>query len=236
MAGHSKWKNIQHRKGAQDKKRAKAFQIASKEIQIAMQQGGTDPSNNAALRTAIDKAKASNVPKDNIQRLLDKGNKDKTSYQEIIYEAYAPGGIALIIECLTDNINRTVSKVKAQLTKKGGTLATSGSVLYLFERKGQIIFESDKTEDELMELAINNDATNFESENNMFIVETEPKKWLDMVKALNEFGINEFLKNEISRVPLSEVEIDDEKRAKLEILIESLEDIDDVSSVFSNAA
>lgn len=236
MAGHSKWKNIQHRKGAQDKKRAKAFQIASKEIQIAMQQGGTDPSNNAALRTAIDKAKASNVPKDNIQRLLDKGNKDKASYQEIVYEAYAPGGIALIIECLTDNINRTVSKVKAQLTKKGGTLATSGSVLYLFERRGQIIFESEKTEDDLMELVINNEATNFEAENNMFIIETEPKKWLDMVKSLNEFGINEFLKNEISRVPLSEVEIDDEKRMKLDILIESLEDIDDVSSVFSNAS
>lgn len=235
MAGHSKWKNIQHRKGAQDKKRAKAFQIASKEILIAIQSGGNDLSNNASLRLAVDKAKAANVPKDNIQRLLDRGNKDKTDYQEIVYEGYASGGVAIIIECLTDNINRTVSKVKSTLTKKGGQMATSGSVLYLFETKGQIIVSDDKPEDDVMMVALENEATNFEAMDGAYLIETEPKNWMPMVKALKEFGYEEFLQSEIARVPVSTVSLSDEKNEKLEMLIDELEDLEDVSAVFTNA-
>lgn len=234
MAGHSKWKNIQHRKGAQDKKRAKAFQIASKEIIVAMQNGGTDLSNNPRLKLAIDKAKAANVPKDNIQKLIDKSNKDKTNYSEIIYEGYAPGGVAIIIDCLTDNVNRTVSKVKATLTKKGGQLATTGAVSYLFETKGIIIVDNSINEDKVMEVALNNDAINFESEDEIYIIETSPKNWQKTSEAIKELGYKEFIRSEIARVPSSTVSLDETKREKVENLIEELEDLEDVSYVTTN--
>ena len=234
MAGHSKWKNIQHRKGAQDKKRAKAFQIASKEILVAIQGGGNDPLKNPRLKLAIDKAKAANVPKDNINKLLNKSNKDKTNYSELTYEAYAPGGVAMLIDCLTDNVNRTVSKVKAVLTKNGGSLATNGAVSYQFSTKGIIELDKSIDEEKVMEKAIELEAENFEVFEDYYLVTTTPKNWQKVNEKLKEIGYQEYLDSGIKKVSENKISLDNPKQEKLDKLIDLLLEIEDVSEVYTN--
>ena len=234
MAGHSKWANIQHRKGAQDKKRSKIFQKISKEIQVAMKKG-TDPDKNPSLRLIIEKAKAANMPKDNIEKLLSKGNKDTSDWKEVTFEGYGPGGVALLVECLTDNNNRTVANIKTIFNKRGGNLGTSGSVSYLFEMKGIIVLDSSEYDEEdimmkVMELPI----LDFRNEGDVLIIETEPNKLLEVKDSLQKQDIKNFLTSEVSKLATSKVALNDEQANKLHKLIDALEDDDDVSQVHTN--
>lgn len=236
MAGHSKWANIKHKKGAQDAKRSKIFQKLSKEIMIAMADGSNNPEENAKLRLAVEKAKSENMPNDNIKRLLEKADKDTSSWQEITYEGYGPGGVAVLVECLTDNINRTASSVKSNFTKGNGNLGTNGSVSYLFETKGIIVLDSTiYSIDNIMEIALEADILDLREEEDVIIIETSPSKLIETKELLINKGIVEFLSSEVSKIAQSEIELDDITQEKLDKLIDLLEDNDDVQSVHTNA-
>ncbi len=236
MAGHSKWANIKHKKGAQDAKRGKIFQKITKEMQIAIKEGGPDPDMNPKLRMVIEKAKAANMPNDNIERNLSKANKDTSDWQEITYEGYGPGGVAVLVNCLTDNINRTAASVKSDFTKGNGNLGTNGSVSYLFETKGMLVLDGEKYDaDEVMMLALETDVLDIKDEDGVIVIETEPAKFIEVKEFLESNDITEFLTSEVSKVASSVIELDDDTQDKLDRLIERLEDNDDVSDVFTNA-
>ncbi len=236
MAGHSKWANIKHRKGAQDAKRSKIFQKVSKEIIVAIKEGGNDPTTNARLRLAIDKAKSVNVPNDNIKKLLDKSNaKDASNYSEITYEGYGPEGVAILVECLTDNVNRTAPLVKSTFSKNNGNLGTNGSVSYMFELKGILVFDSTKYNmEELMDFSLQQDILDFKEEEGVVIVEINPSNFLSIKDKYIEAGYDEFIESEVTKVSDINVELTEEKIEKVERLINALEDIDDVQAVYSN--
>ena len=233
MAGHSKWANIQHRKKAQDNKRGKVFTKAIREITVAAKLGGPDISSNSRLRLAISKANSSNVPKDTVERAIKKalGDKDQ-NIQEITYEGYGPNGIAVIMECLTNNKNRTVSELRHVLSKHGGSLGTKGSVLHLFKKVG-IIKVLDTTEDELLSHMENIDLIDFEIIKDGCILFTDPNKLFEIKKYFEEKSI--MVENEeITMDPITLINIDNMQQEKILNLSDKLEEIDDVQNIYMN--
>jgi len=236
MSGHSKWSTIKRKKGALDAERGKIFQKLAKEIYVAAKSGDADPANNAALRMVVEKAKAENMPKSNIQNAIDKakakGNTE--NYEAIRYEGYGPGGMAIMIDCLTDNKNRTASFVRSSLTKKGGNLGTDGSVSYLFNRKGLIILDKKYDEDELMTFVLELDIEDFKVEEDGYVIETASENFLNVKDELEKNNYNEFIMSEVTYVPTNYMTLDEETMEKAVSLIETLEDIDDVQNVYHN--
>jgi len=237
MAGHSKWANIQHRKKAVDAKRGKIFTRINRELTVAAKEGGGDPDSNPRLRLAVDKANAANMPKDNIERAIKKatGDLEGVSYEEIRYEGYAQGGVAVMVECMTDNRNRTVAEVRHAFAKHGGNLGTDGSVAYLFSKLGVLNFAPGTPEDEVMEVALDAGADDIETaEDGSIEVTTAPEAFSDVVAAMEAAG----LKPENAEVTMrasTEVALDVETGQKVLKFLDLLEDLDDTQDVYSNA-
>ena len=236
MSGHSKWSTIKHKKGAADQERGAIFQKLTKELYMAAKNGDTDPNNNSALRLVIEKCKAENMPKSNIESALNKAkNKNsKEDYEAIRYEGYAPSGIALMIDCLTDNKNRTASFVRSTLSKRGGNLGTDGSVSYLFERKGIIVLDKEYNEDKLLEDILECDILDFINEEEGYTIYTEPTKLIETKEYLESKNYNKFIMSEVTFVPTNYITLDDEQATKVLNLIEALEDLEDVQNVYHN--
>jgi YebC/PmpR family DNA-binding regulatory protein len=236
MAGHSKWANIQHRKGAQDKKRGKLFTKLIRHVTVAAR-GGDDLDSNAALRLAVDKAKAQSLPKDKIAAAIKRGsgNIDGDDYEEITYEGYGPGGVAVMVECMTDNRNRTVADVRHAFSKFGGNLGADGSVAYMFNKVGLFTFPPGTDEDTLMEAAIEAGAEDVVVDNDASIeVLTSPSEFEAVQTALNNAGLTAEL-GEITMRSSVSTELDEGGASSMIKLLEVLEDLDDVQDVFSNA-
>lgn len=237
MAGHSKWANIQHRKKAQDAKRGKIFTRINRELSVAAREGGSDPDTNPRLRLAIDKANAANMPKDNIERTIKKaaGELEGVNYEELRYEGYAPGGVAVMIECLTDNRNRTVAEVRHAFTKHGGNLGTDGSVAYLFSKVGVLNFPPGTDEDQVMEVAVDAGADDVVSEDDGSIeVLTTPESFAAVAAAMEAAGL-QAANTEITMRASSEVAVDVDTGCKVLKFLDRLEDLDDTQDVYSNA-
>ena len=236
MSGHSKWATIHRKKGLIDAARGKVFQKIAKELYVAAKSGTPDPDQNASLRMVVEKAKAANMPKDNIQKAIDKakGAGENEHYDQIRYEGYGPQGVAVMVDCLTDNKNRTASFVRSTFTKKGGNLGTDGSVSYMFERKGSIVIPNKYDEDEVMLTSLDNGAVDVENDGENYNITTTPEDMLKVKDALSQIGVEEFLESEVTYIPNMEVEVDDEHKEKVLELIEQLEDLDDVQSVYFN--
>jgi YebC/PmpR family DNA-binding regulatory protein len=237
MAGHSKWANIQHRKKAVDTKRGKVFTQINRVLTVAAKEGGGDPDSNPALRLAIDKANAANMPKDNIERAIKKatGDLDGVVYEELIYEGYAPGGVAVMVECLTDNRNRTVAEVRHAFTKYGGNLGTDGSVAYLFEKIGVMNFAPGTSEDDVMEVALEAGADDIVTGDDSSIeVVTSPEAFTGVLEAMRAAELDPE-NSEITQRASLEVELDVESGEKVLRFLDALEDLDDTQDVFSNA-
>ncbi|MEM8816773.1 MAG: YebC/PmpR family DNA-binding transcriptional regulator [Pseudomonadota bacterium] len=237
MAGHSKWANIQHRKGAQDKKRGKLFTKLIREITVAAKMGGGDIDANPRLRLAVDKAKAQSMPKDNIERAVKRGagETDGADYQEIRYEGYGPGGTAVMVDCLTDNRNRTVAEVRHAFTKFGGNLGADGSVNYLFNSVGQLMYPSGSDEDSIMEAAIESGAEDVVVDDDGSIeVLTEPAEFEQVRNAMLELGF-EPDNAELTMRASTHAELGVNEAGSMVKMLEMLEDLDDVQQVYSNA-
>ncbi len=238
MAGHSKWANIQHRKGRQDEKRGRIFSRYAKEITVAAKLGGGDPAFNPRLRMAIDKAKTENMPNDNIDRAIKKGTGELegVSYEEIRYEGYGPGGAPVIVDCLTDNRVRTVADVRHAFSKCGGNLGTDGSVAFLFKHCGQIILAPGADEDQVMEVALEAGAEDvIGNEDGSIEVITAPTTDLDTVKdALLAAGL-EPVAAEITMKALNETEVGGDDAVKFQKMLDMLDDLDDVQEVYTAA-
>ena len=237
MAGHSKWANIQHRKKAQDAKRGKIFTRLVREITVAAREGGGDPDSNPRLRLAWDKANAANVPKDNIERAIKKatGELEGVDYEEITYEGYAPGGVAVMVETVTDNRNRTVAAVRHAFSKHGGNLGTDGSVAYLFEKKGVISFGPGADEDRIMEAALEAGAEDIETADDDSVeVLTTPEQFTDVLAAIRGAGL-EPDEAEVTMRASTTVPQDADGGKKLVCFLDVLEDIDDTQNVWHNA-
>ncbi len=236
MSGHSKWANIKHKKGRADAQRGKMFTKLIKEITVAAREGGGDPTANPRLRTAIDKAKEANMPGDNMERAVKRGTGELegVNYEDIIYEGYGAGGVAVMVEVLTDNRNRTISDMRHAFQKNNGNMAENGSVAWVFESKGLISVEkSAADEDELFMIAVEAGAEEVDSENDVFDI-TTPLTDLDRVKkALTEAGI-EMTGSEPTRIPSNSVRVQGKEAGQVIRLIEVLEDNDDVQKVYSN--
>jgi len=238
MSGHSKWATIKRKKGEIDAARGKIFQKLAKEIYVAASNGDPDPANNPSLRMVIEKARSQNMPKDNIQKAIDKakGAGNGENFEALRYEGYGPSGIAFMVDCLTDNRNRTASEVRTAFTKRGGNLGTDGSVSYMFKRKGVIVVSKEYDEDELMMVALDSGALDFISEDETYIIYTESEDFIGVKDALTNFGINEFIMSEVTFVADNQVEVDEDTSEKVNKLIEALEDIDDVQEIYHNMA
>ncbi|CAH9019779.1 YebC/PmpR family DNA-binding transcriptional regulator [Candidatus Nitrosacidococcus sp. I8] len=237
MAGHSKWANIQHRKGAQDVKRGKIFTKLIREITVAARMEGGDPASNPRLRAAIDKAFAANMPKDKVERAIQRGTGDMEgiSYEEIRYEGYGPCGVAIMVDCMTDNRNRTVGEVRHVFSKRGGNLGTEGSVAYLFEKKGIVSYLAGCDENKIMDIAIEVGAEDVViNEDGSIDVFTQPEKWEIVKNELEMAGLKPE-QAEIIQYASTTVNLELEDAEKMMALIEALEDLDDVQQVHSNA-
>jgi YebC/PmpR family DNA-binding regulatory protein len=235
MAGHSKWANIQHRKKAQDAKRGKLFTKLIREVSVAARMGGSDPDANSRLRLAMDKAVSGNVPKDTLERAVKRaaGEDDGQNIEEIRYEGYGPGGVAVMADCMTDNRNRTVAEVRHAFSKAGGNLGTDGSVAYLFSKVGQISFASGADEDTVMEVALGAGADDVVTNEDASIdVLTAPKDFEAVRDALKSLEPEDA---EVTMRPSTSVKLDVDDAGKMVRLLEALEDLDDVQEVFSNA-
>lgn len=238
MAGHSKWANIQHRKGAQDKKRGAIFTKLVREITVAARMGGPDPAMNPRLRLAVDKATGQSMPKDNIERAIKKGAGllEGESYEEVTYEGYGPHGVAVLVECVTDNRNRTVAEVRHAFTKAGGNLGTEGSVAFQFDRVGQFIFAPGIDGDALMETALETGASDMEQfDDGSAEVITEPADFESVREALLAAGF-EPADAELTMKAQNTTPLSGEDRASIERLIERLDELDDTQNVYSNLA
>lgn len=238
MSGHSKWNNIKNKKGKEDAKRAKEFTKLARYIMVAVKAGGSDPDYNPVLKTAIDKAKAVNMPNDNIERALKKGSgeMDDANYEEVIYEGYGPGGIAVFVSCLTDNRNRTAPDVRHAFDKCGGNLGNSGCVTFMFDHKGVLAVERGDSldEDELTMAAIELGAEDIVSEEEGLEILTAVEDFAKVKDGLAERGY-EFVMAELSYLPQNMTKLSDEgDRQKMEKLIDMLEDLDDVQDVYHN--
>lgn len=237
MAGHSKWANIQHRKGAQDAKRGKLFTKLIREITVSARNGGGDPANNPRLRAAMDKALSANMSKDTIERAIKKGSgaAEGDNYEEVRYEGYGPGGIAVMVDCLTDNRNRTVSEVRHAFAKAGGNLGTDGSVAYLFSKTGIISYPAGINEDRVMEAALEAGADDVISNDDGSIdVLVAPERF----EAVRDTLVSAGLAPESAEVTMrasTSVALDKDDAEKMIRLLERLEDLDDVQNVYSNA-
>lgn len=238
MAGHSKWANIKHRKAAQDATRGKIFTKLIRELTVAAKQGGGEAKDNPRLRAAIDKALSNNMTRDTIDRAIARGtgSAESDNMEEIVYEGYGAAGVAVLVECLSDNRNRTVSEVRHAFTKMGGNLGTSGSVSYLFNKKGQLSFNDNSNEEKILEIALEAGADDVvENDDSSLDVFTQPNSFVDVKEALEAAGIK--AENaEIGMIPDTYSEIDDlETAQKVMRLIDMLEDLDDVQNVYTNA-
>jgi YebC/PmpR family DNA-binding regulatory protein len=236
MSGHSKWSSIKHQKGAKDAKRGALFTKLARHIQVAAKEGGGDPAGNAALALAIQKAKDASMPKDNIERAIAKGTgagADVDALENVLYEGYGPGGVALLIEAVTDNRNRTGAEVRHALSKHGGSLGEPGSVAYNFDKKGTIVVDAERySEDDLM-IAIDAGAEDISLDDDVFEIVTEPSDLTAVRHALDEAGIA--IENaEVAQVPKARVPLDEATAIKLMKLIDALEDNDDVDAVHAN--
>ncbi|MBR2012717.1 MAG: YebC/PmpR family DNA-binding transcriptional regulator [Clostridia bacterium] len=239
MSGHSKWHNIQNKKGKTDAQRAKIFTKMAREISVIVKEGGSNPAANSRLADAIAKAKAANVPNDNIERAIKKaaGEGDTSNYENLVYEGYGPGGVAVVVDCLTDNRNRTAANLRHYFDKFGGNLGASNSVLWQFKEAGVLIVDKeDVDEDELMMCALDNGADDFDGEGDAFEILTAPAAFSAVRVALEEAGY-EFLTAEVTRIADNDVSLTDEKeRFKMQLLLDALEDDDDVQKVAHNWA
>lgn len=236
MSGHSKWSSIKHKKGAADAKRGKIFTKIIKEITVAARIGGGDPDGNPRLRTAIMTAKSNNMPVDNITRAIKKGTGELegTHYEEHTYEGYGPGGAAIFLEAMTDNKNRTVSEIRAALGKAGGNLGENGCVGWMFEQKGLITVKTEaKSEDDLMELAIDAGADDLQTVDEHYEITTAVESFEAVRKALEDAGVP-MESAEITRIPQNTVSIDEKKGKALLKLMDILEDHDDIQKAYSN--
>ena len=239
MAGHSKWKNIQNRKGAQDAKRGKIFQKMSRELYVAAKASGGDPEMNPALRLAIEKSKSFNVPNDVIKRAIDKatGTGADENYEEVVYEGYGPGGVAVLVYCLTENRNRTGPNIRVAFNKNGGSLGESGSVGYLFNRKGRLFIERtiETDEEAIMLAALEAGAEDIESTEDGFEIITEPASFMEVKEVLEAEGI-EFISAEVDMIPTIYTELHGDVADQFEKMIDALEDDDDVQDIYHNAS
>ncbi|PWK54214.1 YebC/PmpR family DNA-binding transcriptional regulator [Pleionea mediterranea] len=237
MAGHSKWANIKHRKAAQDAKRGKIFTKIIRELVVAAKTGGPNPEDNPSLRATIDKALGANMKKDTVEKAIARGagNNEGDNYENLSYEGYGPGGVAVLVDCLTDNKNRTVGEVRHAFTKHGGNLGTSGSVAYLFDKKGQMIFGDDINEDDLMEAALEAGAEDVVNhDDGSFEVLTAPDEFIAVKETIVAAGFKPE-NAEVAMLPSTQAELDADEGAKVLRLIERLEDLDDVQNVYTNA-
>ena len=235
MAGHSKWANIKHRKGAQDAKRGKIFTKIIKELTVASRIGGGDPDINPRLRTAVDKAKQANMPKDNVDRAIKKGtgDLDGVSYDEGLFEGYGPGGVALIVEFLTDNRTRTVADVRHCFSKYGGNLGVSGSVAFLFDRKGLISFSTDNDFDQIFEIALEAGAEDVKDEGDVYEVITDPGDFIPVREAMAAAEL-QWETAETPMIPQNQVMLEGKSAETMLKLMDALEDNDDVQNVYAN--
>ncbi len=238
MSGHSKWHNIAAKKGKADAARGKIFTKLGREILIAVKQGGPDPAGNSKLKDVIAKCKANNMPNDTINNAIKKaaGIGNNENYEEVTYEGYGPSGVAVIVNATTDNRNRTAADVRHVFDKSGGNLGTSGCVSYLFNRKGIIVIARESTgmsEDDLMLLAIDSGAEDFEAEEEYYQITTSPEDFSTVREKLEAEGLT-FEQAEIQMVPTTYVDLDEKSAEKMQRLIDNLEDLDDVSEVYHN--
>lgn len=235
MSGHSKWSTIKRKKGKTDAQRAKIFTKIGREISVAVREGGADPSSNGKLRDLISKAKQNNVPNDNIDRAIKKGgDKDSSNYESIIYEGYGPSGVAVMVECLTDNRNRTAGDLRHYFDKNGGNLGQSGSVAFLFERKGILVIENDGlSEDKVMEDCLDAGAIDFDITEEAVEIFTDPNEVGKVREALEAKGYT-FASAEPEYVPSTYVRLDEDNKVKMEKLLDMLEDNDDVQNTWHN--
>ena len=238
MSGHSKWHNIQARKSKVDAARGKIFTKLGRELLVAVKAGGPDPESNAKLKDVVAKCKAANMPNDTINKAIKKasGEGNSANYEEITYEGYGPNGVAVIVEASTDNKNRTAADVRHVFDKAGGNLGTSGCVSYIFNKKGVIVIEkasTDMDEDDLMMLALDAGAEDFETEEEIYQVTTEPSDFTAVREKLEEAGLS-FLEAEVQMVPSTTVELDEKGQEKMERLIDRLDELDDVMNVYHN--
>ena len=238
MSGHSKWHNIQARKSKVDAARGKIFTKLGRELLVAVKAGGPDPDANAKLKDVIAKCKAANMPNDTINKAIKKasGEGNGANYEEITYEGYGPNGVAVIVEASTDNKNRTAADVRHVFSKAGGNLGTSGCVSYMFNKKGIIVIEKASTEleeDDIMMLALDAGAEDFNSEGEIYEVTTEPSDFTAVREELEKAGLT-FLEAEVQMVPTTTVELDEKGQEKMERLIDRLDELDDVMNVYHN--
>jgi len=235
MSGHSKWATIHRKKGLIDAERGKLFQKLAKEIMVAAK--GTDGNieNNASLRMVVEKCRSQNMPKDNIQKAIEKatGANNSVNFESIRYEGYGPSGIAVMVDCLTDNKNRSASMVRSAFTKHGGNLGTDGSVSYMFERKGLIVIENNIDEEEAMMISLDNGADDFITNEDNFEIYTTPDNFLNVKAALESINAN-FLDSQVTYIANNEVEEDEETKEKFYKLIDVLDEIDDVQDIYHN--
>lgn len=238
MSGHSKWHNIQAKKGKTDAARGKIFTKLGRELLVAVKEGGPDPAGNSKLKDVISKCKAANMPNDTINNAIKKasGEGNSANYEEITYEGYGPNGVAIIVEASTDNKNRTAAEVRHAFDKSGGNLGTTGCVSYMFSKKGVIVIEKENCsleEEELMMLALDSGAEDFEVSEEVYEITTEPADFSSVSEKLEEQGIK-FLEAAVQMVPSTTVVLDQNSSEKMEKMIERLEDLDDVMNVYHN--
>ena len=238
MSGHSKWHNIQARKSKVDAARGKVFTKLGRELLVAVKSGGPDPDSNAKLKDIIAKCKAANMPNDTISKAIKKasGEGSSANYEEITYEGYGPNGVAVIVEASTDNKNRTAADVRHVFDKAGGNLGTSGCVSYMFNKKGVIVIEKSSTdmeEDDIMMLALDAGAEDFDAEGEIYEITTEPSDFTVVREKLEEAGLT-FLEAEVQMVPTTTVVLDEKGQEKMERLIDRLDELDDVMNVYHN--
>ena len=236
MSGHSKWHSIRHKKGAMDAKRGKLFTKLIKEITVAARLGGGDPEANPRLRTVIQKAKEANMPKENIEKAIKKGTGELEGYnlEEVTYEGYGPGGVAIMIDAMTDNRNRTTAEIRSILSKNGGNLGENGCVSWIFDNKGVITISAERyDENTVMEVALDAGAEDIKLEGEVWEVITAPEDLADVTEAIKERGV-EILMSEVMRIPKTTVKLDQKTAEKVLSLLEKLEDNDDVQKVAAN--
>lgn len=236
MAGHSKWANIQHRKSRVDAKKAKVFTRVLKEITVAARLGGGDPGGNPRLRQGIADARANNIPNDNIDRAIAKGTGDLegVSYEEVIYEGYGPGGVAILVEAVTDNRNRTVAEIRHLFSRHGGNLGENGCVAWMFERKGYVAIDSSAMEEEeFMALALELGAEDLDTEGEAYALFLAPEDYHQALDELEEKELQPMAKS-LAMIPSTTAQLDDEQGEKVQAFLEALEDHDDVQEVWAN--
>lgn len=240
MSGHNKWSKIKNKKGEADAKRGAVFNKLSREIFVAAKAGGGDPAMNASLRMVLDKARSANMPKDNINRAIKKATDvgDTTNYDEITYEGYGPGGVAILVHTLTDNKKRTDANLHTIFSRNGGNMGSTGSVAYMFDRKGHLVIEReglDLSEDDMLGMILEAGADDLKTTDDVFKILTEPKAFPEVKEALQAQNLT-FAHAQLSMIPQNYVSLDEEQAAILEKLVDKLEDDDDVQDVYTNMA